>query len=112
MPLIILRTSIKEGIDTDSMLDMLSTTIAKLTGKPRAYVMSIVEIGVPMSFAGSKEPTCYLEVKSIGSLNPSLISEKLCQLIEKEIQVPQSRIYINFDDVSASNWGYNGRTFG
>lgn len=35
-----------------------------------------------------------------------------CQLISERTGIPADRIYIGFDDVKASQWGWNGRTFG
>ena len=62
-----------------------STKISDLTGKPENYVMTLLQINIPMTFAGTLEPCCYIEVKSIGSLIPKAISKQLCEN-EKEKQ--------------------------
>ena len=52
MPLINLRTNCS-GIDQpEELLQQLSAALAKATGKPEAYVMTLFEGGVPMTFAG------------------------------------------------------------
>ena len=86
--------------------------IASLTGKPENYVMTMIQRDVKMTFAGTDEPCCYVEVKSIGSLNPSLMSKSICELITSKTNINSERIYIEFTDVKASNWGFDSSTFG
>jgi phenylpyruvate tautomerase PptA (4-oxalocrotonate tautomerase family) len=40
------------------------------------------------------------------------LSQKLCRLLNESLGVPESRIYLNFTEVAASNWGWKGATFG
>ncbi|WP_256377330.1 phenylpyruvate tautomerase MIF-related protein [Synechococcus sp. UW86] len=68
MPLINVRTSLQALKDGSALLQELSSELANQTGKPEAYVMTLLETGVPMTFAGSHEPCAYVEVKSIGTL--------------------------------------------
>ena len=56
MPLINLRTSLASVDDADGLLQQLSSLLAEQTGKPEAYVMTLLETGVPMTFAGSPTP--------------------------------------------------------
>ena len=112
MPLINLRTSLASVDDADGSLQQLSSLLAEQTGKPEAYVMTLLETGVPMTFAGSPEPCAYVEVKSIGALRPPAMTAAFCDLISARTGVPANRIYIGFDDVPASCWGWNGSTFG
>ena len=86
--------------------------IADLTGKPENYVMTMIQSNSQMTFAGSDQPCCFVKVKSIGSLNPSSMSKSLCELIASKTNISTNRIYIEFIDVKASNWGYNNSTFG
>ena len=112
MPLINLRTSLPSVSDADGLLKALSCTLAQQTGKPEAYVMTLMEVGVPMTFAGSTEPSAYVEIKSIGALQPPAMTAAFCELISERTGIPANRIYIGFDDVKASAWGWNGNTFG
>ena len=112
MPLMNLRTNLAEVKSTKAILEALSLNLANATGKPEAYVMTMLEIGVPMTFAGSAKPCAYLEVKSIGALKPKEMSSKFSLLIEEMLGIPKERIYISFDDVPASMWGWNANTFG
>ncbi len=112
MPLINVHISQTEIADSKTLLKQLSSEISSLTGKPEQYVMCLLQTGVPMSFAGSNDPCCYIEVKSIGALQPPKMSESLCKLIHENTGIPSDRIYIGFEDVPANKWGYNGQTFG
>ena len=112
MPLINVRTSLPEVADSAALLKELSAALAQQTGKPEAYVMTLLETAVPMTFAGSSAPCAYVEIKSIGALKPPAMTSAFCELIESRTGVPASRIYVAFEDVNASSWGWNGNTFG
>ena len=112
MPLINVHTSLPDLMDAELLLQELSAELAKLTGKPEAFVMTMLQTGVPMSFAGSDEPCAYIEIKSIGALRPSEMSATFCELIQARTGIPAKRVYIGFDDVQAGCWGWNGNTFG
>ena len=112
MPLVTIRTSSVDVSDDIGFMKELSKELSSLTGKPESYVMTTFDKDVSMTFAGTTDPACYVEVKSIGSLNPSQISQSLSTIIESWTGVSKSRIYIQFEDVSPSNWGFNGSTFG
>ena len=112
MPLINLRTNISDIQDADGLLKNLSAALASATGKPESYVMTLLESGIPMTFAASDEPCAYVEIKSIGSMAPPAMSAQFCELINASLGISKDRIYIGFDDVSASDWGWDGRTFG
>ena len=96
----------------DALLNKLSAALASATGKPESYVMTLLESSVPMTFAGSNEPCAYVEIKSIGALTPPEMSDQFCALINASLGISKDRIYIGFEDVNASDWGWNSRTFG
>ena len=51
MPLINLRTNISDVQAPDALLKKLSYALATATGKPESYVMTLLDSGVPMTFA-------------------------------------------------------------
>ncbi|MGD1704916.1 phenylpyruvate tautomerase MIF-related protein [Dapis sp. BLCC M229] len=118
MPLIKVQTSLPktEKDKIDSLLKTLSSGMAKHFHKPESYVMTIFESDIPMTFGGnSNEPVCYMEIKSIGSMNPEQtkkISQDFCQEVNQVLGVPKNRIYIEFSDAKGSMWGWNSSTFG
>ena len=113
MPFIKINTSSNSVIENDDSLQKdISKMVADLTGKPENYVMTMIQRDAKMTFAGSDAPCCFINLKSIGSLNPSSMSKSLCELISSKTNINKNRIYIEFFDVKASNWGFNGSTFG
>ena len=112
MPFIQIDTSFKSVIDDDSLQAEISKKVAVLTRKPENYVMTMIKTNCKMTFAGSDEPCCFIKLKSIGSLNPTYMSKCLCELISSKTNIKANRIYIEFIDVEASNWGFNNSTFG
>ena len=117
MPLIKVQSSISqpEKPVVESLLSSLSAKLAKHLGKPESYVMTAFESDVPMSFGGTFDPVCYVEVKSVGSMSSSLtsaMSQDFCQEISQKINVDSDRIYIEFADAEGYMWGWKEKTFG
>lgn len=117
MPLIKVQTSIPspDRAEVDGLLKHLSAALAKHTGKPESYVMTAFEPEVPMTFGGTLDPVCYIEVKSVGSMSPTqtkTMSQDFCEQIHQALGVPTNRIYIEFADAKGAMWGWNGSTFG
>lgn len=116
MPLIKVQTSVAAPpqADTEALLQDLSTSLAKHTGKPESYVMTAFEPSVSMTFGGTIAPACYIEIKSVGTMNPAqtqAMSQDFCQKVEQALGVPSDRTYIEFADARGSMWGWNGSTF-
>lgn len=116
MPLIKVQSSTPapESTAVEELLKELSAKLAQHLGKPESYVMTAFEPDVAMTFAGTTEPACYVEVKSIGKMTPDqtkAMSQDFCQQIQEQIGVPKNRIYIGFTDAQRSMWGWNGSTF-
>ena len=117
MPLIKVQSSVNapEPTAVEGLLKILSSKLATHLGKPESYVMTAFEPNVSMTFAGTVEPVCYIEVKSIGNMSPAqtkAMSQDFCQIINQKLGVPVNRIYIEFADAKAPMWGWNGATFG
>ena len=97
--------------DKKNLLEEISTLISSLTNKSKRFVMAKVDDNCHMYFDG-EAPSCFLEIKSIGSLNPSEMAKPISDFVSKKMGIPIDRIYISFEDVPASSWAWNGRTFG
>tara|TARA_A100001035_G_C27416713_1_gene335396 strand:- start:161 stop:493 length:333 start_codon:yes stop_codon:yes gene_type:complete len=110
MPYINVSTSVKIE-DKKKFLEEVSILIASLTNKSKRFVMAKLDDNSSMYFE-DESPCCFLEIKSIGSLNPSEMSKPISNLINEKMGIPIDKIYISFEDVTASNWAWNGRTFG
>jgi phenylpyruvate tautomerase len=117
MPLIKVQTSVSalERSEVESLLKSLSKSLSKHLGKPEAYVMTAFEPNVAMTFAGTTDPVCYIEVKSVGLMSPELtqaMSRDFCQQINQALGIAGDRTYIEFADAKGYMWGWNESTFG
>ena len=110
MPFINISTSTKVA-DKKKLLNEISILISSLTNKPKKFVMAKLDDDSKLIF-DDESPCCYLEIKSIGSLNPSAMANPICNFVYKKIGIPIDKIYICFEDFPAEMWGWNGRTFG
>ena len=110
MPYINVSTSAKVS-DKDKLLEEISILISSLTNKSKRFVMAKLDDNSEMYFE-DVSPCCFLEIKSIGSLNPSKMAKPISDFIYEKMGIPIDKIYISFEDVSASMWAWNGKTFG
>jgi phenylpyruvate tautomerase len=115
MPLLKLETNVAIGDDKKkALLLSLSKAVAETIGKPEEYVMvTISPAAILMS--GIAGDAAFVDVRSIGGLDgevPRTLSRKICAVLEGSLTILQHRVYINFSDVQAGNWGWRGNTFG
>jgi len=110
MPYINVSTSAKVN-DKYKLLDEISILVSSLTNKSRRFVMAKIDDNCKMYF-NDETPSCFLEIKSIGSLDPSEMAKPISDFVYEKMGVSIDRIYISFEDVPASLWAWNGRTFG
>jgi phenylpyruvate tautomerase PptA (4-oxalocrotonate tautomerase family) len=115
MPLLKLETTV---VLTDekrkALLASLSKIVAETIGKPEEYVMVTVS---PAAILMSGQPgdAAFVDLRSIGGLSGDVnrqLSQKVCRLLNESLGVPPNRIYLNFTEVEAGNWGWQGNTFG
>ena len=110
MPYINLSTSAKIE-DKKKLLEEISILVSSLTNKSKRFVMAKLDDNSEIYF-NDASPCCFLEIKSIGSLNPSEMAKPISNFVHEKIGIPIDKIYISFEDVPASMWAWNGRTFG
>lgn len=116
MPLIKVQTSLSnpESKIVNDLLTNLSGKLAKHLSKPESYVMTSFESNISMTFGGTFEPVCYVEIKSVGTMNANqtkAMSKDFCEEINKVLSIAKNRIYIEFSDAKDYLWGWNGSTF-
>ena len=109
MPYINISTSVKIE-DKKKLLEEISTLVSSLTNKSKRFVMARLNDNSAMYFE-DQSPCCFLEIKSIGSLKPSEMAKPITDFIFKKMGIPIDKVYISFEDVPASLWAWNGRTF-
>ena len=110
MPYINVSTSAKIE-DKKKLLEEISILVSSLTNKSKKFVMAKLDDNSEMYFE-DESPCCFLEIKSIGALNPSDMAKPISNFVHHNIGIPIDKIYISFEDVPASMWAWNGRTFG
>ncbi len=115
MPLLRLETTATMSEEKrNSLLASLSKLTAQTIGEPEQYVM--VTVGtVTALMAGKAGETAFVDIRSIGGLSGEVnrqLSQKIGKLLQESLGIPANRVYLNFTDVPASQWGWNGDTFG
>ena len=115
MPLLKLETSVALSDEKrTALLLSLSKTVAETIGKPEQYVMVTVNPAA-MAMAGKAGDAAFVDLRSIGGLGGEVngrLAQRICRLLTEALGVPANRIYLNFTDVDAGNWGWNSQTFG
>jgi len=111
VPLLNISTN-NEIKNEQTLLSKCSQFISSLLNKPENFVMVKLSDSLKIFFAGTNEPCCFIEIKSIGSLEPPKMSKPICEFFSNELEISIDRIYVFFQDVDSSMWAWSGRTFG
>ena len=116
MPLVRLEIAktFPDGATKDCFLVAVSKQVAAITGKPEQYVMVTLS-PAQLCMAGKPDDGAFVDVRGIGGLTPEVnrkLAKALCDLLHEELGLAPARVYLNFTDVAADNWGWNGGTFG
>ncbi|MFO0568717.1 MAG: phenylpyruvate tautomerase MIF-related protein [Polyangiaceae bacterium] len=97
------------------LLGNLSRLLSREFDKPEQWVMTCLEAPAAMSFGGTFDPACYVEVKNIGTMSPELarrVTAEVSRELAEHLGVPTRRIYVELADAEAHLWGFDGDTFG
>ena len=111
MPLLNISTN-KKIKNEQMLLAKSSDFISNLLNKPEDFVMVKLDHSLPMYFAGTDQICSFIEIKSIGSLEPAKMSKPISEFFSAELNIPIDRTYIFFHDVDSRQWAWNSRTFG
>ena len=111
MPLINISTN-KEIKNEQLVLAKSSHFFSSLLNKSEKFVMVKLTDSLQMYFSGTNEPCCFIEIKSIGSIQPSTMSKPICEFFSNELIISKERIYIFFQNVDSNMWAWNSMTFG
>ncbi len=79
MPYINISTSAKIK-DKKKLLDEITSLISSLTNKSRRFVMAKIDDDSEMYFDNECK-CCFVEIKSIGSINTSEMTKPICDFI-------------------------------
>ena len=115
MPLLKLETTVALADDKkQALLASLSKIVAGTIGKPEQYVMVVISPAA-IFMSGKPGSAAFVDVRSIGGLGGNVnqqLAQKIGGLLKESLGVPSDRVYLNFTDVPAANWGWSGDTFG
>ena len=115
MPLLKLETTVALAEEQrKNLLPALSTIVATTIGKPEQYVM-VIWSHADMLMSGKAGDAAFVDVRSIGGLTGEVnrkLSQQICQLLKDGLGIAPERVYLNFTELKAGNWGWNGDTFG
>jgi phenylpyruvate tautomerase len=115
MPLLKLETTVAVPDDQrQRLLTSLSHIVSETTGKPEQYVMITIS-SAAMLMAGKTGHAAFVDVRGIGGLTDAVnrrLSQQVCQLVKDALGVASDRVYMNFTEVEAGHWGWDGSTFG
>ena len=111
MPLLNISTN-RNVKNEQELLAKSSAFISSILNKSENFVMVKLDDKSQIYFAGTDEICCFIELKSIGSLSPSIISKPICEFFSSELKIPLERIYIYFQEVDSNMWAWNNKTFG
>jgi phenylpyruvate tautomerase len=114
MPLMTIRSAAKiDDSAVSSMLSACSKKLAELLAQPEAYVMTLFERAARMTMAGTPDPCCLVEIRSVvpfSSDQTKAMAQAFCALLEEHLRVPPNRIFLNFTDFERTMWGFNSST--
>lgn len=115
MPFVSVITNQKVSAeDSSTLLAALTDLIVNELNKPKEYVQVSVSGGRAIQFAGTGEPTAFVELRAIGLTEEKVkpVSAALSELVKNSLGISSNRIFLNLLDVPRTRWGWDGSTFG
>ena len=90
-----------------------SSFACRLLGKPEKYMMVSVRHSLTMLFGGAMAPAAYVTLKSIGLAKEKCeaYSKNICEFMQSTLDIPPDRVYIDFNSIDGSMFGWNKATF-
>ena len=114
MPYIKVQTNKELSDDRKKeIMQDLTDFVSKELGKPKKFIMAVIQNSQSMIFGGSFDPLAYVELRSIRLPHnrTKSLSQSIAGFIKDQMNIDSERIFINFTDVEPHLWGYNSDTF-
>ncbi len=113
MPFIELKTNVTVPESGKAALaDVLGREIALIPGKSERWLMTSVEDGLYMTFAGSDAPCVIASVCIFGGADDDAydkLTASLCEKLGTSLGISPDRVYVKYSEYS--KWGWNGFNF-
>jgi phenylpyruvate tautomerase len=117
MPLVIIKTNVPEILPEvrEAIHEQGQAALSSILQKSRDYVLSLLELGQDMSFAGNSSASCvYVEIKNVGTIKPEIsleVSKEITRILNEHLGADPKRVYIEFQQSERHLWGWAGKTF-
>lgn len=114
MPTLTINTNVPDKDIPDSLIEELVDVVATTLGKPKGYVVVVINGGVRMNWGGSTAPCANGTLMSIGALGEGpnkKASAAIMKKVKDVIGVPDDRFYLTFVDEKKENVGWRSTTF-
>ena len=111
MPYIKVTTN-ASGVDVCKLEKKLGEAIALIPGKTERWLMTKVEDGAKMAFAGTEEPCVMAEVSLFGAASRDAydkLTAELCRALAEATGAPENRVYVKYEETGT--WGWSGSNF-
>ena len=113
MPFINVKTNSTVSKEKEvSIKSALGQAITAIPGKSENWLMVEIEPERKLYFKGSDAPAAMVEVSVFGSANSaafSSLTNQVCGILNSELGIDTSRIYVKYE--ATSDWGWNGSNF-
>ncbi len=113
MPFINVKTNLPVPSEKkNSIKTALGKAITLIPGKSENWLMVGIEPEYCLYFKGDDEACAMVEVSVFGKASSSAYSsltEAICNILNKELAIETSRIYVKYTETD--NWGWNGSNF-
>ncbi len=113
MPFIDSKISVKVSDEKKEKIKAEFGKAISILHKPESYLMVGISDNYDLWFAGKKlEKGAYVSVDVLGEVSAgdsSKMSGAICDILQKELDIPGDKIYIEYR--GTSNWGWNGSNF-
>lgn len=103
---------------TDAQKDAIKSELGQAVsvfGKGESFLMVGILDGYDLWFGGTKlEQGAYVSFSMIGDTPDSAcatFSAKICEILERNAQIPGDKVYVTFHPMDRKRWGWNGSTF-
>lgn len=112
MPYIDVNTNKKISKENElAIKTQLGAAIENL-GKSEAWLMIGFNSDKPMYFKGEDAPCAFVDISVFGASTDAQcekMTAAVCGIIEKELKIPPSRIYVKYS--GTAQWGWNNMNF-
>jgi hypothetical protein len=81
--------------------------------KPKQYVQVWLEGGCHLQLGGSDQPSAFVELRALdlAEAQAKPLSAAIAGFLKEKLSIPGDRVFINFQDVPRSMWGWDSSTF-